>query len=128
MDAVHVTVMEGPSWAGRDRMGMRASYPPDTKRATLAHELGHVLIGELVPEDDSGEPQYEHHRFLFLFLYDAWIDLWGAEFATEQVAVESRRRGIVDYEGIWQDTLRLNEAERAAELRALIDAWTRPKR
>ena len=123
--SVAVTVMEGPSWAGTDRMGMRASYPPDTKRATLAHELGHILIGETIPEDERGEPVEDHHRVLFLFLYDAWVELWGPEFADEQVAVESRRRGIVDYEGIWRETLRLDADGRARELRRLLDDWGR---
>ena len=121
--AVEVTVMEGPSWAGSDRMGMRASYPPDTKRATLAHELGHILIGETIPEDDRGEPVEDHHRVLFLFLYDVWVELWGREFADEQVGVESRRRGIVDYEGIWRETLRRDAPARARELSRLLAAW-----
>ncbi|MDX1394897.1 MAG: hypothetical protein R3195_10910 [Gemmatimonadota bacterium] len=123
VDRVPVEVMEGPSWAGTASMGMRASYPPETKRGTLAHELGHILIGDLIPEDEEGEPVYDHHAFMYLFLYEAWIDLWGQEFADGQVAVESRRRGINDYEGKWRAALAMTAAERRAELESLIAEW-----
>ena len=123
VDRVPVEVMEGPSWAGTTSMGMRASYPPETKRGTLAHELGHILIGDLIPEDEEGEPVYDHHAFLYLFLYEAWIDLWGQEFADGQVAVESRRRGINDYEGKWKAALAMTAEQRAAELESLIAEW-----
>lgn len=123
VDAVDVQVMESASWAGTDRMGMRASYPPETKRGTLVHELGHILVGTRVPRGPDGEPVVDEHRVLFLFLYDAWVDVWGREFADGQVVVESRRRGLVDYEGIWRAVLSLSAEERAAELRGLLAAW-----
>ena len=72
LDSIPVQVLERPSWAGSDHMGMRASYPPDTKRATLAHELGHILIGDLLPEGPP-ETTPDGHYVLFLFLYDAWV-------------------------------------------------------
>lgn len=124
LDSVHVLVMDGPSWAGSGRMGMRADYPPDTKRATLVHELGHLLLGNRVPTDSSGEPVVEPHRILFLFLYDVWVELWGAEFADRQVAVESARRGGVDYEGTWGEVLARDAEARATELRELLARWS----
>ena len=42
----------------------------------------------------------------------------------EQVAVESARRGGVDYEGIWQQVLANSAADRATELRELVDRWS----
>ncbi|NKB87736.1 MAG: hypothetical protein GKS06_05900 [Acidobacteria bacterium] len=119
VSAVRVQVIDGPSWAGRSSMGMRATYPVATKRATLAHELGHILIGDRIPDD----AELDHHYVLFLFLYDTWVELWGAEFAVEQVAVESQRRGGVDYEGIWKLVLEKTEQQRANELETLIAEW-----
>jgi len=120
---VAVSVMEGASWSGTDRIGMRASYPADTKRATLTHELGHILIGDLIPMDSNGAALIDPHRLLFLFLYDTWVELWGEAFAEAQVAVESGRRGGIDYEGIWREVLALTRDQRAEELRAVVSEW-----
>jgi hypothetical protein len=92
----------------RQPMRMRASYPADTKRATLVHELAHRLIADLSSRN------LEEHPIIFLFVYDVWVQLWGQEFADEQVAVESERRGNYDYESAWRDALALGRAGRAA--------------
>lgn len=94
-------------------MVLRASYPEPTKRGTLVHELGHRLAAE-VPFKG------EHHELIFLFVYDAWVDLWGHPFADEQVAIESQRTGIVDYAGIWKKTLAMPRAERARRLQDIV--------
>ncbi len=121
---ISVVIYEGPSNSGfRDRpMYLRASYPLATKRATLVHELAHRLISELVPQD------FEEHPIIFLFVYDVWVELWGKPFADEQVAVESRRRGLYDYETAWKNTLKLTAEERAARFKQfLIDYPPRKK-
>ena len=102
-------VYQGISNSGykRQPMRMRASYPPDTKRATLVHELAHRLISDFVSKDG------EDHPIIFLFVYDVWVQLWGQEFADEQVAVESERRGHYDYESAWRDALALGREGRA---------------
>jgi len=112
--AVRVIVYEGVSSSGfRDiPMRMRASYPPDTRKATLIHELGHRLQQGLFRRDE------EEHGPLFLWLYDVWVQLYGREFADAQVAVEKRRRG--PYPKAWDDALALTPAERAARWRALV--------
>lgn len=86
-----------PGWP----MRMRADLAPDTKRATLVHELAHRLVSDLTGrrEDD--------HPIIFLFVYDVWVELWGREFADAQVAVESRRTGRYDYAGAWRQALAL---------------------
>jgi hypothetical protein len=85
----------------------RASYPADTKKATLMHELGHRLMAGLLRRDEPDE-----HDKLFLFLYDAWIALYGKDFADAQVAIEKRRRG--PYPAAWDSALALSATERAA--------------
>lgn len=106
---IRAIVYEGISNSGYKRipMRMRASYPPDTKRATLVHELSHRLISGYVSKDG------EDHPIIFLFLYDVWVKLWGKEFADAQVAVEGKRTGVYDYAGAWQEALALSPEERA---------------
>lgn len=104
-------VYEGVSFSGyRDiPMRMRASYPYDTKRGTLVHELSHRLISDVVAK------KYEDHPVIFLFLYDVWVELWGRDFADSQVAVESQRRDLYDYEAAWKTALALSAEERAIQ-------------
>jgi hypothetical protein len=105
---IRATVLESPSSSGfHERpMVLRASYPLATKKATLMHELGHRLESHLfrASEDD--------HQFLFLWLYEAWTDIYGADFAHEQVGIEKRRGGV--YPAAWDSALRLSAVERAA--------------
>jgi hypothetical protein len=60
---IQVIVYEGTSFSGNDRrpMQLRASYPANTKKATLVHELGHRLISDIAGD-------VEQHPTLFLFL------------------------------------------------------------
>jgi hypothetical protein len=113
---IRAVVYEGVSYSGyRERpMQMRASYPPDTKKATLVHELGHRLMGDLVP------PKIEHHSIIFLFVYDVWVELYGQAFADQQLAVERRRTGQVDYDGLWNQALKLSAAERASRFEQFV--------
>src|SRR5687768_10829990 len=64
--AITAVVFEGvsSSGVGDTPMRLRASYPVDTKRATLIHELGHRLQSPLFRRTD------EEHGPLFLWLYD----------------------------------------------------------
>ena len=113
---IRAIVYGGISNSGYKRipMRMRGSYPPDTKRATLVHELAHRLISDLVSKDE------DEHPVIFLFVYDVWIELWGQKFADEQVAVESRRRGNYDYESAWRDALALGAAGRTERWRQFL--------
>jgi hypothetical protein len=113
---ISVVVYEGPSNSGfRTRpMKLRASYSRATKQATLVHELGHRLISELVPAS------FEDHPIIFLFVYDVWVELWGKPFADDQVAIESRRRGLYDYETAWNNVLKLSPQERAGRFKKFL--------
>ena len=112
--AITANIMEAGSNSGwQERpMRLRASYPYDTKRATLVHELGHRLQGGEVP------PDAPEHPTLFLWVYDVWVDLWGQEFADEQVAVEKRRGER--YVRAWDSALALSREGRAARWRELL--------
>lgn len=112
---IGAVVFEGVSNSGyRDTpMRLRASYTPDTKKATLVHELGHRLQTGVARRDE------DEHEVLFLWLYDAWVELWGKEFANAQVLVERARRG--PYPRAWDAALALDAPARAARFRALRD-------
>ena len=115
---IEVSIYEGVSFSGSPSgrpMQLRASYPEPTKRATLVHELAHRLASD-VPFKG------EHHELIFLFLYDVWVDLWGQAFADEQVKIESLRKGIVDYDGIWKTTLAMTAAERTRRFQEIVRA------
>ncbi len=114
---IRAIVYEGISNSGYKRripMRMRASYPPDTKRATLVHELAHRVISDYTSKDG------EDHPIIFLFVYDVWVKLWGQDFADAQVAVESERTGVYDYAGAWRDALALSPEERARRWKAFL--------
>ena len=93
---------------------LRAGYSPAYKRATLVHELGHRL-SFLLPRT----PDLDDHRLLYLFLYDAWTDLYGRDFADQMVAIERRIPGRYDYDAAWTWALAMTRAERQARIRAL---------
>ena len=103
-----VIVFEGVSSSGyHDKpMRMRGTYPLATKKATLMHELGHRLESELFGASENDHP------FLLLWLYSAWVEAYGDDFAKEQVAVEKRRGGV--YPAAWDAALALSVADRAA--------------
>lgn len=113
--AFDAIVFEGVSNSGyrETPMHLRASYPFDTKRATLVHELGHRLqVGVAQPREDE-------HEILFLWLYDAWVELWGRAFADAQVAVERKRGGV--YPAAWDNALALTAEQRAIRWHSLRD-------
>jgi hypothetical protein len=113
--SIPVRIVTGPSSSGyRARpMRLRGSYPEPTKRATLIHELGHRLQNELFARGEDDHPA------LFLWLYDVWTALYGAEFARQQVDVESARTGgRHDYRAMWAQAQSMDSSARA-------NAWRR---
>jgi hypothetical protein len=95
-------------------MRLRAGYSPAYKRATLVHELGHRLAF-LLPRN----PGIDDHRLLYLFLYDAWTDLYGEEFAIRMSSIEMSIPGAYDYDAAWRWALAMSREERQARLAAL---------
>ena len=113
---INAIVFEGIS--GSHPLAFRASYDREAKLSAIAHELAHRLLagnrrrlglGPYQPGRDR-----EEHELIDLFLYDAWCDLWGEEFAQRQVAVESGYRSF--YREAWEATLALDRAGRVARL------------
>ncbi len=116
---IRAIVYEGVSWSGfgEKPMKLRASYPPDVKKATLIHELGHRLIAGIPKTKEVDE-----HRVLFLVLYDVWESLYGKDFADRMVEVEKKRKGLYDYESAWKWALSMSKVERATRFKALKES------
>ena len=108
---IRVVVVEAISSSGFGPrpMRLRASYPTSTKKATLVHELGHRL------QESYFRRNEEDHPYLFLYLYDVWVTLYGQAFADQEIKVESARRGYYDYERAWRAVLALTPTQRLAK-------------
>lgn len=115
--AIEAIVFEGKSQSSP--MKLRASYDNDTKKATIVHELLHRISFEYMLDlPVKGEDlSLGLHKQIYLLLYDIWVDLYGKQFADEQVEVESQRVSI--YRAAWQWALGLSGSERKAKFREL---------
>ena len=113
---IKAVIYEAASFSGLgDRpMRLRASYPADVKKATLVHELLHRMLHEI-----KTTAEIDEHRKLFLVLYDIWVALYGKEFADRNVAVESQRKGLYDYDSAWKWALAMSAEERAVRFQTL---------
>ena len=99
------------AYHGRE-MRLRASYGATYKRATLVHEVGHLLT--LTLPRNSG---LDDHRLLYLFLYDVWTDLYGESWAERMVDIE--RQIGPEYAEAWDWALAMTREQRQARLRSL---------
>ena len=101
-----VIVALGRSLVTRVRgVGLRqSSAPGGGTRSLPANALRLPRTGEM---DD--------HRVLYLFLYDAWMDLYGREFADRMVATERQFRSTYDYDAAWTWALAADAAAALAE-------------
>ena len=113
---IDVIVSDNPPMTAFDgrTIRLRASYSAEYKRATLVHELGHSLAARL-----RLAAGIDDHRLLYLFLYDAWSDLEGRDFADRMVRIERRIPGGYDYDAAWSWALAMTREERRAKLASL---------
>jgi hypothetical protein len=113
-EPVEILVRDGPPMTAYDgrTIRLRARCSPGCKLGTFTHELGHRLA-LLLPRS----AEIDDHRLLYLFLYDAWTDLYGRDFADRMVSIE-RRIGPA-YEAAWTWALAMTREQRRARLAAL---------
>ena len=84
----------------------------------LVHELGHrLLVDNNIVAERGNDFHRDSHRLLNLFLYDAYVELFGLETANEIVAWESDLRA--SYRETWAWALELEKAERARRLASI---------
>lgn len=93
---------------------LRASYPKDTKKSTLIHELCHILL------NDNSIPlkKFDSHQIINLILYDIWVNLYGEDFAHKQMAAESNL--VERYKTCWNWALSKTQKERQHLFQELI--------
>ena len=115
-EPVEVLVRDGPPMTAFDgrTIRLRARCSPGCKLGTFTHELGHRLA-LLLPRS----AEIDDHRLLYLFLYDAWTDLYGRDFADRMVRLERRIPGAYDYDAAWTWALAMTREQRQARLRTL---------
>jgi len=113
---IEVLIRDGAPMTSLDghTIRLRGGYPINVWRATMTHELGHrlaIMLGRRAGIDD--------HRALYLFYYDAMIELYGQEFADHVVSFERRIPGPYDYDAAWSWALAMTRTERQALLATL---------
>lgn len=123
-EPVEVLVRDGPPMTAFDgrTIRLRARCSPGCKLGTFTHELGHRLALAL-----PRTAEIDDHRLLYLFLYDAWTDLYGRDFADGMVRIERRIPGAYDYDAAWSWALAMTREQRQARLRALAAQRTAPR-
>lgn len=97
-------------------MRLRASYATALKQSTLVHELGHRHLWQLEERLD----EIDGHMTLYLILDLVWADVWGDDFADNQVRNESEWKMRYDYAGAWSWARSLEPEERARLWRELL--------
>ena len=114
--SVRVIVYLGVSYTGTDTLPMHLNvrYPFGM---TLVHELGHRLNAQL----RSRPAEIDEHRLLYLWLYDAWVALYGRQFADAAVQAEKTwaAQGLTFIVSAWDWALSMTPEQRAALLRDL---------
>jgi hypothetical protein len=108
--AIDVIVFEGISRSGRgaEPMHLRASNPPDGKRAALTHELAHRYITALALAPGCRD---DVHDLVAPVLIEVWSELWGEDFLVAQAGRESRYSER--YRRAWADALESRRSGRA---------------
>ena len=90
-------------------------------KGRLIHELLHRLFvgNDIEIPNKKLNPKLEIHKVLNLVLYDIWDELYGEEFANNQVEIESKF-GSEAYVLAWKYALSLSSQERKEEFQKII--------
>jgi len=98
-------------------LSLRSGMPKDRVKSVLVHELGHRLI---YGTTGKREDDLTSHKNLFLFLYDAFVELYGEEFAKDTVAWDSNLAPF--YKEAWEWALNFSPADRQKEFGKLLSS------
>lgn len=118
-EKIIAVVLEGISQS--HPLKLRASLDTDTKRGTLIHELVHRLSVDYMLKlpDEADNLSLGLHKQIDLILYDLWTQLYGEDFANEQVKIESDRTPL--YKAAWEWALKFPQIERQQKFAALYE-------
>ena len=98
----------------------RSSYDIETKKATLVHELLHLISSDYMLRipTESDNLSLGLHKQIDLVLYDLWVVLFGNQVADNQVKIESKRTPI--YKEAWEWALSMTKEERSKKFAELL--------
>ena len=94
---------------------------------SLIHELGHRLnqqLTRLPPDLRTGHSGLDGHKLLYLYLYDAWVLLYGTEKAEQwrETEREWANLGFDFIRSAWDWAISLGQEGRAARFRDIVAA------
>jgi len=98
---------------------LRSSWDSNMKKVALTHELTHMILGDNnIKVTFKGKRGFHEdlHKFIYLVLYDVWVDLFGEDFA--KVSKE-RECGNPIYKKAWQWALSFSKEERAKKFQEM---------
>ncbi len=103
-------------------MCLRANEKSWVKKSVLIHELAHrLVVGNNITISNkirSETKSEDVHRFLYLFLYDVWTDVYGGELADKSV---EREKSLSDvYKNAWEWALKFSREERNQKFKERI--------
>lgn len=113
-EAIQIAVT-GFSWINK-KSGSADRKPDIELLETLTHELAHRLLAEhkiLLPNSTPRE-NYETHKYIYVFIYDAWLEAFG-KIKAKQLADVVSQNDMPDYKDAWRWAMKLN-AKRRTEL------------
>ncbi len=122
---VNALVFGGISNSGPLRLN--ANLDKKRKKGDLTHELCHrLLYGNTIKFEKLEGENAEYliqHKPIDLILYDIWTELYGEEFAKEQIPFEIDEwtgKGVSPYKIAWNWALSMTKEERQKEFRKYL--------
>jgi len=101
---------------------LRASLVENDKKAAIVHEIVHINLSDQTHDLLKKKKIQNPHQFTNLILYDIWLDLYGKDFADEQVERESKfTNKFYNYKSSWDWAMGFNKEERAKKFKELIE-------
>jgi hypothetical protein len=97
-------------------LSLRGGMPKDRAKTVLAHELGHRLI---YGTTNKRKDDLTSHKDLFLFFYDALVEIYGEETAKETAKFDSENLPSF-YKEAWDWALAIPKEERKGRFEQVI--------
>lgn len=100
-------------------LSLRYNYDLNRKKSVLVHELGHRILYKRVRGMGKASSE-DHHKFLFLVLYEVFVELYGEAFAEDAVLWDSNLPRD-EYKIAWEWALKFPKDERKKMFNEIIE-------
>lgn len=108
-------------------LALNGTIPTEHKKGTIVHELCHrlLVVNEIKWEDLKGKNAYYllSHKPVDLILYDAWVELYGENFAEKEKEYEIGLwigKDTSPYKVAWDWALSMTKEQRAEEFKKYL--------